>query len=396
MKSKILGCILGIGLFTSMVVPAGVIAQEEQHRTDQAQRYTVTDLGKVGPPPGQAFFVTNNGLIAGAAATPAGVLHAVVWFNKLKLDIGKPGLGGANSMAFGANVWGQAVGVAENNTPDPNGEDFCGFQAQGFPSSGSCLPFLWQFPSMTVLPTLGGPNGAVNQINNLGQVAGFAENTKPDPNCPAPQVLQFKPVVWKNGKPRVLPTYPGDRDGAALAINDNGQVAGASGDCAAFNFQLLLPLQPLHALLWQKGKMTDLGNLGGTGHGFGIIALNMNGKGQVVGNSDLPGDTTNHAFLWTERTGMRDLGTLSGDVLSAGLAVNDSAQVVGVSLDANFNLRAYLWENGQMTALDDLIPASSRLSLLLACSINSSGEIAGLAINKNTGELHAFLAKPKT
>jgi probable HAF family extracellular repeat protein len=115
-----------------------------------------------------------------------------------------------------------------------------------------------------------------------------------------------------------------------------------------------------------------------------------------VGNSDLPGDTTNHAFLWTERTGMRDLGTLSGDVLSAGLAVNDNAQVVGVSLDANFNLRAYLWENGQMTALDDLIPASSRLSLLLACSINSSGEIAGLAINKNTGELHAFLAKPKT
>ena len=71
MKSKILGCILGIGLFTSMVVPSGVTAQEEQHRTNQAQRYTVTDLGKVGPPPGQAFFVTNNGLIAGAAATPA-------------------------------------------------------------------------------------------------------------------------------------------------------------------------------------------------------------------------------------------------------------------------------------------------------------------------------------
>jgi len=361
----------------------------------QPSRYTVTDLGKVGPPPGQAFSITSNGLIGGAAATPSGVMHAVVWFHKLKLDIGKPGLGGANSVTFGANDLGQAVGAAETNTPDPNGEDFCGFKALGLASSGCCLPFLWQFPTMTALPTLGGNNGEVNQINNRGQAAGLAENSKLDLSCPAPQVFQFKPVIWKKGKAQALRTFPGDTDGVALAINDNGQVAGASGECAPFNQQLLVNLQPLHALLWEKGKMTDLGNLGGTGHGFGIIALNLNSKGQVVGNSDRPGDTTNHAFLWTQGTGMQDLGTLPGDFISAGLAINDSTQVVGVSLDSNFHLRAYLWQNGQMTALNDLIPANSHWALLLACSINSSGEIVGLAIQKNTGEFHAFLATPK-
>lgn len=398
MKSQLRISMWALSLLLAAPATSVRLAAQQPSARQQKQastRYTVTDLGKVGLPPGQAYFVTSNGLAAGAAATPSGVMHAVLWLNKLKLDIGKPGLGGANSVAFGANVWGQAVGAAENNTPDPNGEDFCGFQAQGFSSSGSCLPFLWQFPTMTALPTLGGNNGEVNQVNDQGQVAGYAENSKPDPNCPAPQVLQFKPVVWKKGKAQELRTFPGDTDGVALAINDSGQVAGASGDCAPFNPQLLIPLQPLHALLWDKGKMTDLGNLGGTGHGFGIIALNMNGKGQVVGNSDLPGDTTNHAFLWTQETGMQDLGTLPGDVISAGLGINDSTQVVGVSLDANFNLRAYLWQNGQMTALNDLIPADSRWDLMLACSINSSGEIAGLALNKDTGELHAFLAKPR-
>jgi probable HAF family extracellular repeat protein len=392
MKSKLLISLWVLSLLGILATPAQLAAQKHK---SESMRYTVTDLGKVGPPPGQAYFVTSNGLVGGAAATPSGVMHAVVWFNKLKLDIGKPGLGGANSITFGANVWGQAVGVAENNTPDPNAEDFCGFKAQGFLSSGSCLPFLWQFPTMTALPTLGGNNGEVNQINDKGQAAGYAENDKPDPNCPAPQMLQFKPVVWKNGKARELRTFRGDTDGIALAINDSGQIAGASGDCANFNPSLLIPIQPLHALLWEKGKMTDLGNLGGTGHGFGIIALNMNSKGQVVGNSDLAGDTVNHAFLWTKETGMQDLGTLPGDFISAGLAVNDSTQVVGVSLDANFNLHAYLWENGQMTALNELISPDSRWDLMLACSINSKGEIVGLALNKNTGEFHAFLASPK-
>jgi hypothetical protein len=76
-------------------------------------------------------------------------------------------------------------------------EDFCGFKALGLPSAGNtCLPFLWQNGAMTALPTLGGNNGAVNQINKNGEMAGLAESATPDPGCPAPQVLQFKPAMW--------------------------------------------------------------------------------------------------------------------------------------------------------------------------------------------------------
>ena len=291
------------------------------------------------------------------------------------------------------NAFVQAVGEAETTTPDPNGEDFCGFKALGLPSSGTCRPFLWQDGVMTRLPTLGGDNGVANQINNLGDAAGAAENAAPDLACPAPQVLQFKPVVWENRVVRELPTFGGDTDGVAFAINESGHAVGASGDCSTFNSSLLASLVPLHALLWEGDKMTDLGNLGGTGHGFGNVALNLNHKGQVVGQSDLPGDKKNHAFLWTRETGMRDLGALPGDFLSVGSGINDQGDVVGVSVNRSFNARAFLFHDGTMTDLNTLVPAGSPLYLLLACSIDSSVGIVGVALT-GTGEAHGYLATP--
>src|ERR1019366_3421912 len=118
-------------------------------------RFTVTDLGAVGQA-GQPFVITNNGLVSGAAAFPDNTLHGVLWYRGRMLDIGTPGLKGPNSMAIGVNQRGQAVGEAGTHSPDPKGEDFCGFAALGLPSSGTtCLPFLWQNGVMHPLPTLG-------------------------------------------------------------------------------------------------------------------------------------------------------------------------------------------------------------------------------------------------
>jgi probable HAF family extracellular repeat protein len=356
--------------------------------------YTITDLGIVGLTPGQAFFVTKNGLVSAAGAGSDKAQHAFLWYKGLTTDISQPGLGGKNSVAFGASAIGQAIGEAETATADPDREDFCGFKALGLPTSGaSCMPYLWQYGVMNPLPTLGGNNGAANGINAQGAIAGVAENSSVDKTCPAPQVHQFKPVIWDGEGVHELPTVAGDQHGVAFAINDSGAAVGASGDCSEFSQTLLVNLQPLHALLWEAGTVTDLGSLGGTGHGSGIIALNLNNLGQVVGASDLPGDTTSHAFLWTRDKGMQDLGTLPGDVISAGLAINDSSEIVGVSLDANFNLRAYHWQDGVMSDLNDLAP-NSPLYLLLACSINARGEITGLAIDNTSGEFHAYVAVP--
>lgn len=90
---------------------------------------------------------------------------------------------------------------------------------------------------------------------------------------------------------------------------------------------------------------------------------------------------------------MRDLGALSGDAASNGISINDAGSVVGVSLDANFNPRAFLWENDVMTDLNTLIAGNSPLYLLTGCSINSRGEITGLGLT-STGEIHTYLATP--
>jgi probable HAF family extracellular repeat protein len=168
----------------------------------------------------------------------------------------------------------------------------------------------------------------------------------------------------------------------AWGINYWGQAAGYSGNCTTV----------LHALLWQDGRAIDLGNLGGTMNNEGV---DINDLGQVVGNSDLAGDTTMHGFLWQSGKGMIDLGTLPGDVGSDGDGINNLGQVVGGSWDADGNDSAYIWQNGVMTDLNTLIPADSPLYLIEATgTINDEGQIAGIALQISTGEVHGFLAIP--
>ena len=245
---------------------------------------------------------------------------------------------------------------------------------------------------MTPLPTLGGESGLASWINSRGELSGMAENSRWDTTRPPPQKFEFKPVVWVNGQVQELPTISGDSVGGAFAINDSGQAVGASGSCSTYNPYIYANFQPLHALVWQAGMVTDLGNLGGTGKGGGNIAFGINNKGQVVGNSDLRGDKVNHAFLW-QSGNLADLGTLPGDVSSAAIGINDSGVVAGLSLDKDGNPRAVVVQNGVMSDLNDLTPADSPLYLLLACAINSNGEIIGQAVDES-GEIHGYLAVP--
>jgi probable HAF family extracellular repeat protein len=387
--------VAGLGLAFAVLI-GSVWAQEQsamQEGSKTFARYNIFDLGLLGNPPSGPYIISNNGLISGAAATSAGEMHAVLWFRGQKFDIGTPGLGGPNSAALGVNEFGQSVGQAETSTS--NAEDFCGFNAYGFPSSTACRPFLWQDGVMRKLPTLGGDNGFAYSINNRGVVAGIAESDVTDPTAGCP-VHQFEPVIWENGKIHPLPPYHGDSDGVAAQVNDKGQVVGASGTCGSFNPNTGLYLVENHALLWENGVATDLGNLGGEGGLAGNHACALNSRGQVVGHSELPNDASFHAFLWTRETGMKDLGTLQGDFASLALGINDGGVVVGASIGPAFStFRAVLWEKGTMTDLNTLVDANpANLYLIQAESINSRGEIIGLAVD-GTGLSHGFLAIPR-
>ena len=383
----------------ALAITSLAAAQSAQSRPMSSLHYKVIELGTLGGTYSQPFYVTSEGEASGEASLADGNWHATLWKGHGKTDLGT--LGGLNSSAFGSpNSIGQVVGMAETSESDPNGEDFCGFFASGAPWSGTtCQGFLWQDGSMIPLSTLGGYNAAASAINDQSEVAGSAETAVADSTCPPYdpsqgqyQVLQNEPVVWNNGDVEELPTYGGDPDGFAIAINDHGQVAGASGTCSTFNVVNGFYISPVHALFWDHGKVTNLGSLGGA---FGNQAHNINNRGEVVGESDLTGDAIFHGFVWTQDSGMKDIPPLHGDKYSVALAINDAGEIGGVSIDASFTtLRAFVVVDGVPTDLNTLIPSDSGLQLQTACSINSHGEITGLAVEKSTGQYRGYLAIP--
>jgi probable HAF family extracellular repeat protein len=375
-------------LFAGLALPLRLAAQDKQDNNRRHARYAITVLDTLGGRRSIGNGLNNRGHVAGFATTPGDTAgRAVLWSQRVITDLGT--LGGPNSFTASGHIVnerGVVAGFSDSSTPDPLGEDFCAPFTGGDGTGLTCIPFVWRNGVITGLPTLGGNNGAALGINSRGQVVGTAENATINPACGPPQKLDFEAVIWepRKGEIQELPPFAGDTDGLAQGINDNGQAVGFSGNCSSFAEFFH------HALLWQNGTATDLGNLGGANFN---LATDINNQGQVVGQSDLAGDITGHAFLWTEEDGMQDLGTLSGDVLSEGLGINNQGQVVGISFDASGNVRAFIWQNGVMTDLNTLIPAGSSLFLLEALGINDRGQIAGFGALSN-GDFRAYLLTP--
>ncbi len=377
-----------VSLLALLAMPIQTIAQEQQN-VPHPPHYVVTDLGTLGGTFSLAYGVNASRQVGGVAQLAGGNQHAFVWRDDHMTDLGT--LGGPNSVAGGpAETGGQWAILSDTSATDPLGEDFCGFGTNLI-----CLGAVWEDGEMIPLATLGGNNAEAFTANDRGQVVGAAENATYDLNCPLPQVLRFEAVMWgpRPGEIRELRPLHGDSVGFALGLNDLGQAVGSSGSCAdtTTNSVTGLVAGP-HAVLWDcDGSATDLGNLGGKLINTGAA---INNRGEVVGGSDLPGDKAAHAFLWTREKGMQDLGTLGTDPMSLAGWINNTGQVVGWSCDADGNCRAYFWQDNVMTDLNTLIPSNSPLYLMNAFGINDSGEIAGLALQISTGDVHAFLATP--
>ena len=176
--------------------------------------------------------------------------------------------------------------------------------------------------------------------------------------------------------------------GFPSALNNRGQVIGTSnlaGDTIADPF------------LWDRGKLIDL--FTDTIGGNPTLAFAINDRGEIVGAAAFP-NAPFDAFLWRKGVAT-DLGHLD-DCGSLAFGINSRGQVVGgtFSCGAGTHARAFLWENGSMVDLNTLIPYDSDFRVVEAEAINDRGEIAGNGVPPDVSPAdvntkgHAFLLIP--
>ena len=385
-------------IIIALTAAGAALALAQERTTKQAtnpRQYEVTDLSSLGGTNSRANSINNRSWLAGYSNLAGNqTRHAALWRDGLLTDLGT--LGGPNS----ATTWsvkansGIVAGISQTSTPDPLGEAWS--SAAFYPGATGTgyinLGFVWENGAMRALPTLGGNNGFATGANSRGQIVGWAENAIHDPTCVPPQQLQFRPVVYgpKANQIAELPLPPGDTSGAATGINEQGQTIGISGICD----QAVGRHTAKHALLWEKGHVIDLGNLGAP---WWNTPTNINQRGDVVGFAGTPNDPDGNflqAFIWTAKDGMQPLGFLPGDVDSEAYGINEKRQVVGLSCNADGNCRAFIWENGVMRDLNEFKPATYAPVLEQAKDINEAGEITGRSLD-SAGVRRAFLATPR-
>lgn len=140
-----------------------------------------------------------------------------------------------------------------------------------------------------------------------------------------------------------LGTLPGDLGAQAYAINNAGQITGASFTASG-----------LRPFIWQSGIMTQIS---GVAEGY---ARGINSAGQVVGRDSL----NNRAFFWDGTT----TTTVTTGFSAVANDINDSGQIVGFD-----DVGGYSWQSGVRTTLAPFVTGGESSGF----GINNSGQITG-------------------
>jgi len=286
-------------------------------------------------------------------------------------------------------------GAADTLIPDP-------FNPMYWWSNGNVIKaYLWENGSLTELGSLlDNVNSGSAWISSNGIVAGLSENGQIDPSIP--DLPEISPVMWRDGKITNLGTLPGGGyQGAAVSVNNRGEVAGIASNLVP-DANSLLNYNPnlwagvgygyqLRAFVWdQKNGMQDLGTLG---TGTNAEATAINELGQVIGDSytgsgpaNCFNGTATGGFIWDRKRGMTDLGGFRG-ACTVPNDLNNRGQVVGVSWTAGDSLqRAFLWEHGWLRDLGGFEGGNTG-----AIAVNQKREAVGFAPNaalwKHVGDL---------
>jgi uncharacterized membrane protein len=214
------------------------------------------------------------------------------------------------------------------------------------------------------LPTSGGADAAAEDINDLGQVAGWSARVG----------IAVEATVWNDGVPGGLELPRDTRFSFATAINNEGEVAGYAelgtipGDPG--NFQT--------AVFWGASGVVDIGASLGFAHS---IAYDINDNGVVALQGDHPGPFGfNAGWVWNEALGGIPAGADLFYRFGGNRGINNANDLVGygaAGFDGGQAILARFNGAGWDTGIE-IGPQAVRFSAI-ASAISENGIIVGQA-----------------
>lgn len=327
------------------------------------QGYTIQSLGVLsGTDKGQANDVNNKGEVTGRCQNSATLNYVAFYWSA---DTGLIGFEGV-----GPDVHGTEGNAINEHGTVVGEQEYQGItDIVGLAWNAGTTSIIWDY----LVAAKGNIQMACMDVNDFGAICGTTRGN---------DGFQMATIIV-DGQHQLLGRHSTDIRSYGHKINNIYHAIMTSDDN---------PSNVTHYLFWNGSQRVLVDEtLGGTIN----VLTDLNDSDLLVGYSTLPGDTVFHAAYWTTPTGDPvDMGTLGGNI-SGALGVNNKGEIVGISyLADNTTLRSYLYREGSMTDLYDLLPPGTEAAWtdLYAQAISDTGYICGYG--KFNGVERPFLMTP--